>query len=524
MNKFKKIMLGLASVLTLGIIAVTGAKVNAASTTVFNANNGTEGTVQAKNTDFASSNSYLSIKSQGATSTYGADYVVGNSYSLGLWFSNNTKSTKGFLFTNKSSIESIEITAVFAAYNNTSAVAVSSYFTTDTTNTVTTSTTNTVSLTTSLDAGASAYLVTTGRQTALYEVSYTTGIVYHSVTIVSDGVSIEKSIQDGDKIDALDNMYAYTFAGYYTDQDYETVFDYENTTITSDITLYARWNSLGYFTNDYLLSTTCLNPLATSIGSSTALESDLKVNSIYTILTGCKGYTSNGGAITTNGGLAVTQKGLKVDLSNVTKGSLIVKISCGGNSARNAKLINSGGTAITAYSGNVEWPTDSEDWYTVRTISYPIDNPGVYYLGGDNSMRIFSVQYTPYITSDTSAEVTAYQNTAKTSLMFVGKLTGITDIANIKSIELVLTKNEVAANQNLSLTTCYTSVTYTKSDSTEDTTTYAAATNTYYVIGKITGIDSTIFPDNTAITCKLVVTFTDDSTTTSETINFTWNN
>ncbi|MBQ6783872.1 MAG: InlB B-repeat-containing protein [Acholeplasmatales bacterium] len=456
MNKFKKVMLGALSVLTLGLFAVIGTRVDAADTSVFNANNGTDATDVAKNTNFIS-DSILQIQAKGAKATFGADYALGD-YDLGLWFSNNTTSTKGFYFTNTSSTESIELTVVFGAFNSKTAVAVSSYFTTDTSNTVTTSTTDPVSLTTNLEAGTSSYLVTTGRQTSLFEVSYSTGAVYYDVTLNDNGVETVKSVKSGEKLVALDDMYGYTFAGYYLDEDFTEEFDYANETVTSELNLFVKWASNGYFTNDYKLTTSCISPFATEIGSSTAIASDIKLNHIYTALSGCKGYTSGNGAIVTNGGLATTQKGLKIDLSRASAGMLVVNISCGGNSKRSAKLVNSSNTSISAYSGDVDWPDDSTDWYTSRTITYSIETAGVYYLGGDNSMRIFDVEFIPESVTPLVQKAT---DSTYTYVRFVTIIKGVEEID--------------ATDVSFSVTMTYAS------DSSEKTVNY-----TPYVVKKIT--------------------------------------
>ena len=510
MNKFKKILLGVASVLTLGaLFAVTGVKVNAADSTVFTANDGTDGIEVAKNTNFIN-DSILQIQAKGAKASYGTSYALGD-YDLGLWFSNNTTSSKGFMFTNTSTTDSIELTVTFGAFNSSTPVSVSSYFTTDESNTINTSTTSPVSLTTNLEAGASSFLVTTGRQTSLYEVSYSTGAVYHDVTINDNDSEISKSIKDGEYLAALDDMYGYAFGGYFYDEEFESSFDYENESISDDLVLYAKWISNGYFTNDYKLTTSCIHPFATEVGSSTAIASDIKLNHIFTVLSGCKGYTSGDGAIATNGGVSETQKGIKIDLTHISSGTLKVNIACGGNSKRSVKLIDSSKNAVVASSGNVDWPSESDDWYTARDIEYPIDNPGVYYLGGDNGMRVFSVEFveTKPMNDNTTASVFAEKNTSGDTLRFVGTLSGITNLDNVTSVELILKKDGVASKKQIFLTTCYTSVSGS-SQACE------ASDGTYYVIYRLKGITGI----EGKMSKQLKITFADGSTTLSDEVEF----
>lgn len=349
----------------------------------------------------------------------------------------------------------------------------------------------------------------------------------HDITDVSDTVTTVS--ENGKYIlpDEDNSVLGSSFIGWKSSIDGITYSAGDEFTITQNITFTAQWkvNSLG---SGKVFS---VNNVQTGTYSSNVVMIDGTLYTTYA--NSSKSITVENATITGANGESFTKRmvlGGKSTLSGDNKSRLIefiaptdgvVKVQFvtgSNNKLRSAQIYESNNLTTAISSGSNS--TSS----TATEFSANVEKGNTYLVGSTtDTIVLLSVTFVQ-LSDDTTAAVAAYQNTTKDSLMFVGTLTGISDIANIDTIELVLTKDGDAANSNLSLTTCYVSVSYTKSDSTIDTTTYAAATNTYYVIGKITGINSTIFTDGTAITCQLVVTFTDSSTTTSETISFTWNN
>lgn len=140
-----------------------------------------------------------------------------------------------------------------------------------------------------------------------------------------------------------------------------------------------------------------------------------------------------------------------------------------------------------------------------------LSSAGTYYLIADtNACNVHYLEYVANkMSKNTTASVFAEKNTAGDTLRFVGTLTGITDLDNIQSVELVLKKGGVASKKQIFLTTCYTSVTGTSQ-------TCAQADNTYYVIYRLKGIKDV----TGSFTKQLVITFTDGSTTSSEVTDF----
>jgi len=323
-----------------------------------------------------------------------------------------------------------------------------------------------------------------------------------------------QTVKEGAYLTYTPSKLGYTFDGYYTDSSFQTSFEYKTTAITaSNTTLYAKFtiDSKYVVDNANSLDDKIVTYMLDKLGTSN-LPSDVKVTStIYTLLTGTKMQTSNSVAcIATGGAVSATNKGVKIEAP--TAGKIVASMTTQGDSARNAKFINSSATAITASSGNTAWTAAEAGNYEVRTIEYPIESAGTYYLGGDNGMRIFSIEFVQPMSTNTTAAVFAEKNTAGDTLRFVGTLTGITALANIDKIELFLKKDGVDAANPIELTTCYTSVINTSQ-------TCAEVDNTYYVIFRLTGIDS--LAAGTEISKQLKVTFTDGSSTISDVTEIT---
>lgn len=136
-----------------------------------------------------------------------------------------------------------------------------------------------------------------------------------------------------------------------------------------------------------------------------------------------------------------------------------------------------------------------------------IEEGATYVIGGSNGYYIYGL-FVEEVTmaTDTTASVFAEKNTTTNTLRFVGTITGISNLSDIDTIELVLLKGDKATDKQIFLTTCFTAVTGT-------TQTCEAATGTYYVVYRISGISAIA---GSTISKKLIVTFTDGSQTTCD--------
>ena len=143
----------------------------------------------------------------------------------------------------------------------------------------------------------------------------------------------------------------------------------------------------------------------------------------------------------------------------------------------------------------------------VVTLAVEADTAITLSRGADQQFILFVGIIYDKLNKNVTAATAAWQNSTRDSLRFVGTISGVSDLSTIDTIELVLLKNDVATKKHIFLTTCFISVSGVGS--------YTEIDNTYYVVYRITGIDSTSMPDNTVIKHKLIVTFTDGSSVTS---------
>lgn len=218
-------------------------------------------------------------------------------------------------------------------------------------------------------------------------------------------------------------------------------------------------------------------------------------------------FKTGGVMVATDG---VVSCALKVEAPCAGKVSLIGV--CGtSETTRNIKvcrLVNGELEEVHDY-GNIVAPS------TANLYEVEIPEAGTYYIGSDTvkesgksagTINFFKMTFTA------KASVFAEMNDTTGTLRFVGTLTGITDLDDIASIELVLKKDGVATNSKIYLTTCYTSVTGT-------TQTCAAANGTYYVIFRLNNANS--LATGTKISKQLIITLKDNSTVTSEVTEIT---
>ncbi|MBQ7640832.1 MAG: InlB B-repeat-containing protein [Acholeplasmatales bacterium] len=332
--------------------------------------------------------------------------------------------------------------------------------------------------------------------------------IYDGSTVFST-----QTVKEGSYLTYTPTKLGYVFDGYYTDSGLQTSFDYENTSITSSITtLYAKFTADSNYVvaSENSLDGTIVSYMLDKLGTSN-LPSEVKVtDTIYTLLTATKMQTSSSVAcVATGGAVSTTNKSIKIEAP--AAGKIVVSMTTQGDSARNAKFINSSSTAITASSGNVAWDATAAANYEVRTIEYPVESAGSYYIGGDNGMRIFSIEFVAAMSNGTQAAVQAEKNSTGDTVRFIGgMLLNDLDLANVQSIELILKLDGVATSKQIFLTTCYTSVTGASISCPE-------TKGVYYVIYRVTGVKDL----TGTISKQLKVTFTDGSTTLSEVTEIT---
>lgn len=258
MNKFKKIMLGALSVLTLGLFVVTGAKVNAADES-FLASSLTTTSFSSGNTVKDGTNYTLSVTGvaatvQSCTSTNTAD---NKSYSRVLYASGTTTANeKGFTLTSKSN-DIINFTVYYTIssgdWSNTSSksgdIAIGSTNGTDSNKK---SGGTAYKATGTLAAKSSVILASTSQRLAIFEIEINV-LSAKTVTFESMGGSnvVSQEVAVGSK---ATEPTAPTWSGHIflcwntrsgsgteLDPYTYTEFKFDTTNITDDIILYATW-------------------------------------------------------------------------------------------------------------------------------------------------------------------------------------------------------------------------------------------------------------------------------------------
>lgn len=522
MNKFKKVLLGAMSVLTLGLFVAVSAKVNAETAAV-------DGTY----TVYA--NSFYT------TSSTGTSKIACDTQESGIFKFTTTGTNYYYTFGQRASNQNKTLTNTYTDLAETWADTNEIMTGGGRTLTVTTGTLATGQSATctvygyadgtkavtinGVSSTPTAYTVTAVTQTVSSGSSFTIGLVGNFVLLQVDVViSTDTSstyynvnFYDGDDLVHTDSVVeggkatAFSYAGSRWNYNFdkwldsnEEEFDFANTTITSETNLYASYVAWGtdVIADSNTLDLSLMTKGYQIFGTDTSTSNRVLEGTIYTVLKGNTCYASTSttvgdlgkstAAIKTAGGLNNHQNGVSFTVSN--PGTLTVWAKNGSSGSRTFGLYKDGDTTSAVDSASVS---------ELAEFTLNISEAGTYELGSTaGSVYFYYISFveTPELADNTTAEVFAEMNTAGDTLRFVGTLTGITDLANIDTIELILEKDGVATKKQIFLTTCYTSVTGTSQ-------TCAAADGTYYVIYRITGVTGL----TGTISKQLKVTFTDGS-------------
>ena len=263
MNKFKKIMLGVLSVLTLGLFAATGAKVNAKTENFYLASSDTNTSYASNDYIKTNNDSILKMKTYASGSTVSTSYLNGN-YTSSLHYDANSNSTKGFRFENQSK-KDLTITISMAAYDSgTSLKSHPIWFSTDGnySNQIGTSSTSGL-VTVTANLAASTDTITSygilcccnsgggnARRIVIYEVSlsYTadddTLIKFYDESNLLDEIGYSA----GESIEYTPSKTNFKFDGWYTNSDLSNESALANNyTVDGSITeLYAKFTPYSY--------------------------------------------------------------------------------------------------------------------------------------------------------------------------------------------------------------------------------------------------------------------------------------
>ncbi len=574
MNKFKKILLGALSVLTLGLVAVTGAKVEAATVTqecTFDgsiSNNfftGNSGSFKDKSYSGAS---ILPSKTENVSYskcyTTGCSFTVEYEWTGKIKFKNVNNGTKtitvkqGSETISSTSMASLEVkdleingTAgdvsisggsnfalieMYITYDNESGnknfdslaisnsknyyvddsfdlnnLVVSAIFDDDSNKTLSSSEysyTISPSLVDGKFASATTYTITVTATIGEVEKSTSldinvTNAIRHSVTFKqystdTDPYATVSNVIEGESIGETNwplgpRVLNKSFVGWFNGD-----VEYTSTTqITEDTLLVAKYDELA---NDILKFEDYNAKLSdkSTVTSFTIYEGFIASDSVKK---GSQAYSfANGDSLTGY----IQSKNIEFALSKPAY------ITFYGTQTNNSN------TRVTSLSKNdtklKEFTFDKKTDGTKAVYTFYL-NEGSYKLETpDGVVNYYGIRINQNLKGNSTASVFAEKNTAGDKLRFVGTITGITDLASVEKIELILGKNGTLAKNPINLTKCYTSV-------EGSSQTCAAADGTYYTIFRLSGIDK--LAAGTKISKQLKVTFTDGSTTISDSSEIT---
>ncbi len=404
MNKFKKIMLGALSVLTLGLFVVTGAKVNASTTDYKYSFNGIS--AAGSITDNGLTVTHTTYKGQTAS---GTSLITGQAtnYTSGVKFNSSGKITF-----NASNTWTAQILA--GGVTSSCGIQVKVDGTQKQTETFTPDSTSklaTINIT-SKDAG-SIEISRTTTEYSVYELIITmedAAADSHTVTFYDSDKTTElgtRNVADGGTVTsiAVTAPMGQVFDNWLKVSD-DKAFDF-STTINDDLSLYASYKTdPNYVVGDgYTLDSALMGALYNEgYTSSFDAESTTLTNTNIAILYGTSikevAGTPNTYHLNTGGSGSNTKRGISI---TTTEAGTITFIADGNGSDRTVDISKIVGTSNTVQQSYTINKNDSSTEYT-----FTVEAAGTYYLYGSGTINIYyaSFETTPEVT------VTAYQQEA----------------------------------------------------------------------------------------------------------------
>ena len=327
----------------------------------------------------------------------------------------------------------------------------------------------------------------------------------------SDSSFYSIKINSGSSYTPLAYKWGYDITGYYTDSNCSTEWN-NSSAINSDTSIYctfSAWNNK-FGDDGYTFPNSSIVDAKNCFGEQISDVTVSLTNSIYVL--------SQKVSFTTQTIDEEVFNVFKVDKPGVENGAVsktiivnateagVLKIEANGNN--NERSVSLYPTALK--SGELDSAINTSEDKTVKKgkgiVNIIIPAAGSYCIGFSGSANVFSLEFTPYISN--SATTTVDVEKSGDEVRFITTVSGV-EIANIKSLELVLWKNEVLDENknanNLQMTTLYTSV-------INASKTYAGGTNIYYGIVKISDVSKLKTRSINTLCFNVIVTFQDNST------------
>lgn len=537
MNKFKKVMLGALSVLTLGLFVVTGAKVNATAVeyvteldcSLFDSSKPatqsltgitsmdkivfTTAYAQAFGTDITTStvNSILSKNSENKDSiTYNYGCKIDssgylkftpqcNDWTLSLVFTSATASQLP-------QVTNGTVTSVVANAANGLGLC-----------TISGTSTSEVIITRSASKKALYFYELVLTQTYDENVSYTTVNYYDADGKTKLG---EDTFESGSTTTAIASPKSKNLGVIFdcwVDSD-GNKFDF-STKLSSDIDLFASYKTDSAYstvvTDSNILDSDVIEYMVDN-GYTTLSDDVIVTNSIYKIGKGClvEEKTSNTNIqdksftydIATNGSVQKTSQ--YVGLTAPADGKLIAYVKNGsGSSSRKVNLFTPGTQTQVNADEAVELEKNG-----VAVCEFTVEKDKSYNIGAVSGGSIY-IYYLEFVANPTVAFNCQYdtENPAEaTKIRFIATIDGIADVKTIDTVTFSVTVGEVT--KEFKCTKVYSSI----SNKFEG---FGAATGRYYAVFALSGIQSAISSGVSFTSMSVTVTFTSDSGLSNATAN-----
>ncbi len=566
MNKFKKILLGALSILTLGLVAVTGAKVNAANPTY--SNNYKTATFNSSGYDGLMIVSYDSVKNDNDISPCSGFPTLlnkqvlfipvpnGSTGSITTLSSRTNNDRQLYLFDSTRNVtsSSVKMNGTNANADNTTNFTSSNLISIDDATYIA------LGKNDNKDNKITNYVInlTVGTYPSETSKIFTLNYDANGGTGKMDAATnAEALVATSSNFTVLDNSFSrqgYNFVGWSTSStatvaEYKAGETFEATSETS--TLYAVWeqdtsdvnytlnfdanggtqgtissivsDDLPYTTTSYtftiLADATPSRDKYDFLGwatTSSATEAEYQPNDTYTatsISTTLYAVWEKQTYIISNE-MTIEFNTLNIDEVVISNGQLYSNSALKFGSSTKVEFTTSKDFILTLktdkdkYSYGIKVDNNNLSFDSTNYEAKIFVKAGKHTIERISSeIRLYSINFKNPLSDNTTASVFAEKNGEGTKLRFVGTITGITDLASVEKIELILGKNGTLASNPINLTKCYTSV-------EGSSQTCEAADGTYYTIFRLSGIKS--LPGGTKISKQLKVTFTDGSTTSCE--------
>lgn len=298
-----------------------------------------------------------------------------------------------------------------------------------------------------------------------------------------------EEVESGKTISYTPTKWGYDLEGIYTDSSCTIDFDV-NTVITEEKVLYTKWTAWDntLFNDPNTLDLTLMGKGYSVFGVSLTKADTKLTGTNYSLLSGNTAFESRKAQVGSIGeSTAVINTGGKMSKDNLKNGISLEASSAGVLTAYILSSTSGTPYALDCYNSNGLVTSSSKAGGSgVEQVTLNIPSAGTYYLGAGGSIKIYYVSFTPvvlnYQVNEEYKDSEGATVAAGSQIRFVGTINCLTaDTLAAAKATLKLTLGEKAAK--VDITSVYTSV------AIGGELTFEAATNVYYVVFIISGLE-----------------------------------